>query len=81
MTTTHTPGHGSEFDPSEIHFVTQRVSPTEVAAVTAVIRGLLQEESADLRTPTQGASAWEASQRPLRQPLTPGHGQWRGFTG
>ena len=65
MTAMHTPAPGSEFDPSEIQFVTQRVSPTEVAAVTAVIRGLLQEESADLRTPTHGQSAWQSSQRQI----------------
>lgn len=81
MTTTHTPAPGSEFDPSEIQFVTQHVSPTEIAAVTAVIRGLLLEESADLRTPEHGQSAWETSRRALRQPLVPGHGQWRGFRG
>ena len=81
MTPSHAWDTSPEFDPSDIIFVTPSVSPTEVAAVTAVVRGLLQEESADLRTPTPGQSAWQKSQRALRPPVTPGPGAWRSFSG
>ena len=72
----------SEFDPSELVFVTSRVSDVEVSAVTAVIRGLLREESDERRAaPELHQSAWQRNQRPMRQPLHPGTGRWRGFTG
>jgi len=78
MTTTTKSG---DFDPSELAFVTPGVTPAEVAAVTAVLRGLLREESDDRRTaPERGQSAWQVSQRGIRAPLTPGHGRWRGFS-
>lgn len=70
------------FDPSQVTFVTSGVTPTEAAAVTAVLRGLVREESDDLRTsPDAGRSAWQLSQRSVRGPLTPGAGRWRGFAG
>jgi hypothetical protein len=71
---------GTEADDA-IHFVTRGVSPTEAAAVSAVLTGLLHEESAMLRAkPSRRPSAWEASQRALRQPFVPGPGRWRGFS-
>lgn len=81
MTPAHAGGQAPQFDPSDIVFVTPHVSATEVAAVTAVVRGLLQEESADLRTPMPGQSAWQQSQRALRSPVMPGPGAWRSFSG
>lgn len=70
-----------DFDPAELVFVTPAVTPTEVAAVTAVLRGLLREESDERRTaPERGQSAWQVSQRGIRAPLTPGPGCWRGFS-
>ncbi|SDO15464.1 Acyl-CoA carboxylase epsilon subunit [Cryobacterium flavum] len=72
----------SEFDPSELVFVTTRVSDVEVSAVSAVIRGLLQEESDERRAaPELGQSAWQQNQRAIRKPVYPGVGRWRGFTG
>ncbi|TFD61371.1 acyl-CoA carboxylase subunit epsilon [Cryobacterium suzukii] len=72
----------SEFDPSELVFVTTHVSDVEVSAVTAVIRGLLREESDERRAaPELGQSAWQQNQRPLREPVHPGANRWRGFTG
>ena len=72
----------SEFDPSELIFVTTRVSDIEVSAVTAVIRGLLREETDERRAaPEHYQSAWQQNQRPIRRPLHPGTGRWRGFTG
>jgi hypothetical protein len=77
------PGAGAGgFDPSQIEFVTRSVSDAEVAAVTAVLRGLLQEESDQLRRePERVRSAWDLGQRAIRGPLTPGAGHWRSFTG
>jgi len=70
-----------DFDPSELVFVTRGVTDTEASAVTAVLRGVLQEESAELRAaPERGQSAWQVSQRGIRLPMTPGQGRWRGFS-
>jgi hypothetical protein len=78
MTATTNP---SDFDPSQLVFVTPGVTPTEAAAVTAVLRGLLREESDDRRTaPPRGQSAWQLSQRGIRGSIVPGHGQWRAFS-
>ena len=72
----------SEFDPSELVFVTHRVSDVEVSAVTAIIRGLLREESDERRAaPELGQSAWQQNQRPMRVPVYPGANRWRGFSG
>ena len=61
--------------------MTPGVSDTEISAVTAVLRGLLREESDDMRTaPKRGQTAWQVSQRGIRQPITPGHERWRSFS-
>ena len=68
-------------DPAEIIFVSRNVTATESSAVTAVLQGLLQEESDGGRTaPARGQSAWQRSTRAIRRPLNPGPGQWRSFT-
>ena len=78
MTASTQPG---DFDPSQLVFVTRGVTDAEASAVTAVLRGVLREESDSLRTaPERGQSAWQISQRGIRQPMTPGHGRWRGFS-
>jgi hypothetical protein len=76
------PGAAASFDQSQISFVTRGVSDAEVAAVTAVLRGLLHEESDHLRrSPDRIRSAWDLGQRAIRSPLQPGAGRWRSFTG
>lgn len=53
----------------------------EVAAVTAVLAGVLEELAEEQgRRQLAGTSAWARSQRPLRSTLVPGHGHWRGFS-
>ena len=80
--TAATPAKPSEFDPSELIFVTGHISDVEVSAVSAVIRGLLREESDERRAaPEQHRSAWQLNQRAIRPPVHPGAGRWRGFTG
>jgi hypothetical protein len=55
---------------------------TEVAAVTAVLAGVLEEISGHIEADaTRSQSAWARAQRPLRQPMHPGAGMWRGFSG
>jgi hypothetical protein len=76
------PAGPAGFDRSQIEFVTRGVTDAEVAAVTAVLRGLLQEESDQLRrSPERLRSAWDVGQRAIRSPLEPGAGRWRSFTG
>ncbi|MEA9984441.1 MULTISPECIES: acyl-CoA carboxylase subunit epsilon [Subtercola] len=58
---------------------TKNVTHAELAAVTAVVRGMLEEEGDSLRSARAAApTAWQRSQRELRQTLTPGSGRWNG---
>jgi len=78
----HTTPLASDFDPSEIVFITQGVTGTEASSVIALLRGLLREESDGRRTaPGRGQSAWQINQRSVRRPITPGPGRWRSFSG
>ncbi|TFC37109.1 hypothetical protein E3O47_11190 [Cryobacterium sp. TMT2-17-1] len=64
-----------------LRFLARGVSPTEAAAVSAVLHGLVREEGDNLRqAPVRGQSAWQRSQRSVRVALTPGAGRWRGFS-
>jgi hypothetical protein len=56
---------------------------TDLAAVTAVLAGVLEELAAEQgRLEQQAASsAWERSQRTVRAPLHPQAGAWRSFSG
>ncbi|MBX0299785.1 hypothetical protein K2F54_07320 [Cryobacterium sp. 1639] len=78
MTDTENP---SGFDPADLTFVTRGVTDQEAAAVTAVLRALLREESDSLRAaPAATRSAWLDSQRAIRPVLARGDERWRGFT-
>jgi hypothetical protein len=65
-----------------IEIVGGNPTPTEVAAVTAVLAGVLEEISGHVEA-NEGRtqSAWARAQRPLRAPMHPGAGVWRGFSG
>ena len=53
----------------------------ELAAVTAVLTAALEELAAESGARKDaGPSAWERSQKSLRQPLSPGNGAWRSFS-
>ncbi len=57
-------------------------TPTEVAAVTAVVSGALEElANANAREALVITSAWQRGQRNIRGPITPGPGSWRSFNG
>jgi Acyl-CoA carboxylase epsilon subunit len=54
----------------------------ELAAVTAVLAGVLEELAAEQGRREQAVtSAWARSQRAVRAPLAPGAGAWRSFSG
>jgi hypothetical protein len=57
--------------------------PVDMAAVTAVLAGVLEELAAEQGRLEQAAapSAWEHSQRTVRAPLHPQAGAWRSFSG
>jgi hypothetical protein len=70
-----------ELELVEISIDAGNPSPTELAAVTAVLTASLAErEERSLSSGTR-VSAWQRSQRAVRSPLTPGYGAWRGFSG
>ncbi|GAA4165677.1 hypothetical protein GCM10022286_29270 [Gryllotalpicola daejeonensis] len=64
---------------ADIRFVTQGLSPEEIAAATAVLTAALQQQSAAsaTRVSEPPRSEWARSTRGLRRPL---RGDWRGFT-
>ena len=68
---------------SDIEILSGRPEATEMAAVTAVFAGVLEELAAEQgRLEQAGApSAWERSQRAVRAPIHPERGAWRGFNG
>jgi hypothetical protein len=54
----------------------------DMAAITAVLAGVLEELAAEQGRREQAIpSAWARSQRGLRAPLRPGAGAWRSFNG
>ncbi|MDO9395879.1 MAG: acyl-CoA carboxylase subunit epsilon [Herbiconiux sp.] len=65
-----------------IRVLTRSVTAEELAAVTAVLEAAAEEELDSLEPELHIApSAWERSQRTLREPLHPGAGVWRSFAG
>ena len=56
---------------------------TDLAAITAVLAGVLEELAAEQGRLEQAStqSAWQRSQRAVRAPLHPQAGAWRSFSG
>jgi len=65
----------------DLRIVSKGATAEEIAAVTAVLQGALDELAAHLDAAPPVVSAWQRSQRGLRVPLRPGPGAWRGFSG
>ncbi len=66
----------------DLTIVTGDPDDTELAAIAAVLTAMTDELSAAGRSaPSKAVSAWSRSQRAIRQPLHPGAGVWRGFSG
>ncbi|GAB3029684.1 hypothetical protein GCM10027052_02100 [Parafrigoribacterium mesophilum] len=60
-----------------LHVVSGTPTPDELAAVAAVIEGLVRESAARRREAKDaGPSAWERSQRPIAVPIVPSRGGW-----
>ncbi|MCU1447550.1 acyl-CoA carboxylase epsilon subunit [Cryobacterium sp.] len=79
MTDTQNPGG---LDPADLIFLTGGVTDQEAAAVTAVLRALLREESDSLRaSPAAARSAWRDNQRAIRADLARADDRRRSFTG
>ena len=68
----------SEHVATSLRFISP-ASPEEIAAVTAVIQGAV-DELADATVPATPVSAWSRSQRPIRGNVVPGAGVWRSFS-
>jgi Acyl-CoA carboxylase epsilon subunit len=67
---------------ADLTVISGNPDPEELAAVTAVLAGVLDELAAEQGKREQAAtSAWARSQRAVRTPLTPGPGAWRSFDG
>ena len=72
--------HRQELDP-DIVVLSGNPDALETAAISAVIAGVLEELAEEQgRMEAAGPSAWAKSQRPVRKPVHPGHGEWRGFS-
>ncbi len=57
-------------------------TPTELAAVTAVLSAAIEDaRSSGAETAEPRRSAWQRVQRPIRVPLSRGAGTWRSFSG
>ena len=66
--------------PLDLRVLTPNLTPEEIAAVTAVLQGALDELAASFDVGVVPQSAWQRSQRGLRVPLSPGAGAWRSFS-
>ncbi|HEY5224174.1 MAG TPA: acyl-CoA carboxylase epsilon subunit [Microbacteriaceae bacterium] len=72
--------HSPDLDtPLDIAFRTANVTPTEIAAVTAVVTAALQEHAGIEADAQTAPSVWQRSQRRLRAPIAPGPGAWQSF--
>ena len=66
----------------DLRMVSAGVTPEEIAAMSAVIQGSLDELADDLALDTKArVSSWQRSQRAVRSTLVPGAGRWRNFSG
>jgi hypothetical protein len=67
---------------ADIEVISGNPDADELAAVTAVLAGVLDELAAEQGKREQAVtSAWARSQRAVRAPLTPAPGAWRSFSG
>lgn len=64
----------------DIEIVSGRPTGAEIAAITAVLAVALEEADDRRAAGSGGPSAWDRSQRILRQPIHPGAHAWSGFT-
>jgi hypothetical protein len=66
---------------TELRIISGDPTPAELAAVTAVLGAMIEEaESSQRQSARRGQSAWQRSQAPIRQTISPGFGAWRTFS-
>lgn len=63
----------------DLRIVSPNATPTEIAAVTAVLTAAVEELSAHHQDERPAESQWQRTRRSLRSPLQPGPGAWRSF--
>jgi hypothetical protein len=57
-------------------------TPSELAAVAAVIEGMVRESASSRRQKTDaGPSSWQRRQRPVAIAIVPSRGAWNRFQG
>jgi hypothetical protein len=67
---------------ANLQIVAGNPNGAEIAAVTAVLTGVLEELAGTVGArPVTPPSAWSRNQRPIRQPVFPAAGRWRSFSG
>jgi hypothetical protein len=67
---------------ADIAVISGNPTDSDLAAVTAVLAGVLEELAAEQGKREHAVqSAWSRSQRAVREPLVPGAGAWRSFSG
>jgi hypothetical protein len=67
---------------ADIEILSGDPDDADMAAITAVLAAVLEELAAEQgRRQQASTSAWERSQRAVREPLNPGPGAWRSFSG
>ncbi|TAL45836.1 MAG: acyl-CoA carboxylase subunit epsilon [Salinibacterium sp.] len=67
--------------PIEVQIVSRSADTEDAAAVTSVLRAALTEVALNEADNRVTVSAWQSSQRPVREPVIPGPGAWRNFSG
>jgi hypothetical protein len=71
-----------EVEGTGIRILSGNPDADELAALTAVLAGVLEELADEQGRREQAVpSAWARSQKTLREPLHPGGGVWRSFSG
>jgi hypothetical protein len=79
------PDDGDEVDEiveTDIAVISGNPDAVDLAALTAVLAGVLEELAAEQgRRDSATTSAWARSQRGVRGTITPGPGAWRSFSG
>ena len=78
---THEPKHVASGPSPSIRIIAGSPTPEELAAVTAVLAHALDEAASEQEQSDVPVSAWDRSRASLREPLHPGPGAWRGFSG
>jgi hypothetical protein len=75
-----TPHSATPDTATELGIISGDPTPSELAAITAVLGAMIEEaETSQRQSARRGQSAWQRSQKPIRQTLSPGFGAWRTF--